>query len=257
VADNMVGRPFERVKADMAAGVAVPSLTTRLLEDPIANEEDIKWATGTLYGAGADGMASILALFMLAMTLHPEVQKKAQEELDKVVGKNRFPTFQDRDSLPYLECILKEIYRWYPISPLGTARRVTEDDYYNGYWIPAGSTVFGNNWAMTRDESMYKDGDRFFPERFEGIGAEKILDPRTFIFGFGRRSCPGVHFVDATIYINMAYILANFNISKARDASGNEIVPEIIHTSDMITRVNDFPCSIQPRSSQAADLIRD
>ena len=53
------------------------------------------------------------------MTLHPEIQRKAQEELDRVVGTDRLPTFADRDNLPYLEALVSEVHRWMPVSPMG------------------------------------------------------------------------------------------------------------------------------------------
>lgn len=62
--------------------------------------------------------------FVLAMTLHPEVQKRAHEEIDKIVGLGRLPTFADRPSLPYVECILKESLRWYPANPIGGYKAV-------------------------------------------------------------------------------------------------------------------------------------
>jgi len=62
---------------------------------------------------------SALLVFMLAMTLYPEVQARAQEEIDRVVGHDRLPDFGDRDNLPYVEAILMETLRWHPITPLG------------------------------------------------------------------------------------------------------------------------------------------
>ena len=63
-------------------------------------------------GAGADTTAAALAVFVLAMTLYPEVMIKAQEEIDRVVGRERLPDVEDRQSLPYLECVMKEVYRY-------------------------------------------------------------------------------------------------------------------------------------------------
>ncbi len=73
---------------------------------------------------------------MLLMVLHPEVQAKAHEEIDRVVGRHRLPNFGDRDSLPYVNAIVKEVLRWYPVSPLGLPHRLTQDDWYNGYFLP-------------------------------------------------------------------------------------------------------------------------
>jgi cytochrome P450 len=80
------------------------------------------------------------------MRLYPEVQKKAQEELDEVVGLSRLPEYEDRENLPYINALCKEIVRWHPVFPLGVAHRVSEDDVFNGYFIPAGSIVVGNTW---------------------------------------------------------------------------------------------------------------
>lgn len=60
-----------------------------------------------------------MASFMLIMILFPEVQKKAQAELDLVVRDSRLPVFDDRDSLPYLQAVYRETFRWYPTLPLG------------------------------------------------------------------------------------------------------------------------------------------
>lgn len=72
------------------------------------------------------------------MTAHPEIFAKAQGEVDRVVGTDRLPTFEDRPELPYLECILREVYRWNPASTTGVSHRLIQDDEYNGYHIPAG-----------------------------------------------------------------------------------------------------------------------
>lgn len=96
------------------------------------------------------------------MVLNPDVQANAQAQLDSVLGENRLPEFRDRDSLPYIEAIIAETMRWHPIAGLGMcsiflsrpliklfsglAHSVSEDDEYNGYFIPKGSIVMGNVW---------------------------------------------------------------------------------------------------------------
>lgn len=97
------------------------------------------------------------------MLLYPEVQQRAQEEIDKVVGRDRLPDFGDRESLPYLQCVLNETMRpvspthlvfilthnttharWQPITPFGVPHRVMADDVYNGMRIPKGAMVVAN-----------------------------------------------------------------------------------------------------------------
>ena len=106
---------------------------------------------------------SLIYSFFLAMTLYPEIQKRAQAQIDHVIGTNRLPSFQDRDNLPYVDALMKEVYRWNPVAPLGECllnravdaiwriilgvpHRLTEDDEYEGHLIPKGSVVVANIW---------------------------------------------------------------------------------------------------------------
>lgn len=82
------------------------------------------------------------------MILHPEVAKKAQAEIDTVVGRERLPSFADRERLPYVNALVQETLRWKPIAPLGVPRAAVQDDVYGGYFIPAGSIVISNLWYV-------------------------------------------------------------------------------------------------------------
>lgn len=123
------------------------------------------------------------------MTLYPEAMKKAQEELDRVVGRGQLPSLSDRGDLPYIDAMVKEVLRWGPPLPIALPNRVTQDDVYRGYFIPEGATVIQNVWAICRDPNIYPDPDAFNPDRFLKNGK---IDPRVFnpedrIFGCGRR----------------------------------------------------------------------
>ncbi len=85
---------------------------------------------------------------------HPEVQKKAQKELDAVVGTERLPGISDRPSLPYVNAVVKELVRWYPAAPLGSPHRVVADDEYNGYSIPGDVAIFVNIWFVLRSSFL-------------------------------------------------------------------------------------------------------
>ena len=123
------------------------------------------------------------------MVLNPSVMEKAQEELDRVVGKGRLPDFSDREDLPYIDAIVKEIIRWNPPPPIGVPSRVTQDDVYQGYFIPAGATVVQNIWAICRDPSIYPDPETFNPDRFlkDGKIDPSVFNPEDRVFGAGRR----------------------------------------------------------------------
>lgn len=138
-------------------GTAVPCFVSTCLEQNAASaaagkgeiltEELIKDSAAVAYAAGADTSVSTLTTFILAMTLHPEAQKRAQAELDAVLGE-RLPTFADKDDLPYVTAIMKEVFRWIPVLPLAVPHRAINSDQYKGYYIPAGASVLGNTWYV-------------------------------------------------------------------------------------------------------------
>ncbi|KDQ12551.1 hypothetical protein BOTBODRAFT_34288 [Botryobasidium botryosum FD-172 SS1] len=250
-----ISAPVEDVKSKMAEGTAGTSITSDLLERG-EDEDVIKKMNASIYGAAVDTTVSSMHTFMLAMTLHPEIAKKAQAELDAVVGPSRFPTRDDQVRLPYLNAVFLEVTRWKPPAALGIPHCLSEDDEFQGYFIPRGTIVYNNIWAMSRNEAHYEDPNRFWPERFLDPGlapGKHALDPRLYIFGLGRRQCIGKHFAEASLFLTFASVLATFDIAKARDESGREIVPEV----DFDAHLKPFKCSIKPRSGAAAALIRD
>ncbi|EIN10379.1 cytochrome P450 [Punctularia strigosozonata HHB-11173 SS5] len=253
---EMANIPHEIVKSKVASGTAIPSFTSTHLEkkDLSAQEEDnVKWAAASLYSGGAD---TAIYGFYLAMTLHPEVQKKAQAEIDSVIGNDRLPTYADRASLPYIEALLKEVFRWLPVAPLGLPHVAYEDDIYNGYYIPKGSLIIPNIWQMLHNPATYSSPLSFNPDRFlETDGHAPERDPRDFCFGFGRRVCPGLNLADASTWLSIASALAVFDITKAKDESGREIVPETEMLPGTISHPRPFKCNIKPRSAKAEELI--
>lgn len=87
-----------------------------------------------------------IKVFLLAMTLYPEVQVKAQDEIDRVLGPCRLPTVADRSRLPYIDAVVKEVLRWHPVGPMGVPHTSTEDDTWGEYFIPKGSMLMPNIW---------------------------------------------------------------------------------------------------------------
>lgn len=84
------------------------------------------------------------------MALFPDVQLKAQNELDTVVGRNQLPGFKDRENLPYINALVKEVLRWHPVVPMNVAHASNQDDICEGYLIPKGSSILANLWCVFR-----------------------------------------------------------------------------------------------------------
>lgn len=116
--------------------------------------------------AGADTTVTSMAVFLIACMLHPEAQEKARREIDAVVGRDRLPTFEDRQRLPFVDAMCNEVLRWRPVLPIAGPHAASEDGSYEGFFIPKGALVIGNTWSIFRDSSVYPDPDAFKPEGF-------------------------------------------------------------------------------------------
>ncbi|EED79811.1 predicted protein [Postia placenta Mad-698-R] len=112
---------------------------------------------------------------------------------------------------------------------------------------------------MGHQEEVYSDPKAFDPSRFESLDAQSgaSKDPRQFVFGFGRRICPGRHFADEAVWLAIAHIVATVDIAKGRDASGKLITPAARFCSGFTSPPLDFICSITPRSTAAVKLVAD
>ncbi|KAF8987177.1 cytochrome P450 [Cyathus striatus] len=225
-------RPFEQGRQELAAGTNLSqSFLSMSLDELSGTKEDestlevIKDVASVFYSAGSDTSMAALYVFVLLMTRYPDVQRKAQEEIDEKIGNDRLPEFEDEPNLPYLTAVLLEVLRWEYFSHRIASRVphfLDKDDIYNGYRMPSGSWVVMNIWAMAHNENDYPDSYTFNPNRYLKNGEidDTIRDPRSFLFGFGRRICPGSHIAWSTVWYIAVSILANFDILKPLNAHG-------------------------------------
>ncbi|KIK66004.1 hypothetical protein GYMLUDRAFT_257904 [Collybiopsis luxurians FD-317 M1] len=206
--------------------------------------------------AGADTTAGSIGSFLLAMVMHPDIQVKGQEEIDRVVGKDRLPTFEDRQSLPYVESIYQEVMRLDPPIPLGLSHASIEDDFYRGFHIPKGCVIIPNIWAMNRDPELFSEPDRFLPERFLNAPNGPFIRVRENpSFGFGRRVCPGRYMADNTVWLTIVSVLATLTLGKAKDDEGKEIDISGEFSHGFFRHPEPYKCSIVPRNLHAKELI--
>jgi len=197
--------------------------------------------------------------FILAMLKNPDKQRRAQEEIDAVIGSNRLPSLSDKDSLPYVQAICTETLRWEVILPFTLPHCLTADDEYMGFRIPAGTMVLPNVWAMSQDANRYPDPLSFKPERWipgEASIAVPALRPQEYVFGFGRRVCPGQNWAEHIVFLAIASILATFNIEKKIGSDGEPIPPNDHFRPSGVRTLGASQCKITPRSEKAALLIR-
>nr|GEZ78424.1 cytochrome P450 93A3-like [Tanacetum cinerariifolium] len=211
--DLVIDRILEEhddVRKDKKTGQVVKDLVDILLdiEQDDSSEikmtrENIKAFILNLIVAGTDSTATTMEWAMTELINHPNIMKKAAQQIHQVVGENRLIQESDIPNLPYLQAIMKETFCLHPSFPM-IPRESPRDCTVAGYHIPAKTNTFINMWAINIDPNHWENPREFRPERFE----EDMLDVRgqhfhLLTFGSGRRMCPGIslaqHIVHTTL----------------------------------------------------------
>lgn len=229
------------------------------------SDDQAAYISGTLLEAGSDTTSSTLYAFVQAMLLFPDVQRKAQEEIDKATGPDRLPMMDDLADLQYVRGCMKETLRWMPTTILGAVpHAVTQDDEYMGYLIPKGAGVMNNVWSIHMDPKRHPSPRTFDPTRYrddyQSLG-DAAANPDAskrdaFTFGAGRRICPGIHVAERSLFLGMSRILWAFKIEPALDESGKPILPDADRlTQGFVCMPEEFPARITPRSKERADRV--
>ncbi|KAF8708054.1 cytochrome P450, partial [Rhizoctonia solani] len=264
--------PYEWLKAHVASGTYQPSIVSSLLQDhkllsglsSLEQDKRLKEIGIVLFGAGTDTTGTFLINFVFSMITNPEVQTKAQEELDCVLGRGVLPKVLDQERLPYIRCLISEVFRLYPPLPLGkhdeypmqiikttTTETMTSKKgrLCKSFILELGTRATIR--AIGRDVRHYENPEVFNPDRF--MNPEVQRPP---VFGWGRRKCPGVYFAEVSVFIIVASMLATFTFSKKRDAGGHEIVPQVeLERNSLITELKPFELELKLRSEDHMQLI--
>ncbi|XP_031404046.1 xanthotoxin 5-hydroxylase CYP82C4-like [Punica granatum] len=164
---------------------------------------------------GFETTATTLTWAIACLMNHPQALKKAQEELDTVVGRDRSVDDSDIPKLPYLQAVVKETTRRYPAGPLLSPREATEDCTVAGYYIPKGTQIMVNAWKLQHDPRVWKEPFEFHPERFLTDHAHVDLKGQNYEllpFSSGRRSCPGMWLGTRLVQLSLARLLHGFEL---------------------------------------------
>ncbi|XP_069702694.1 cytochrome P450 4C1-like isoform X2 [Periplaneta americana] len=171
-----------------------PSLLDMLLDlkdKNIFTEKDVVDGLITIISAGSDTTATSTSLTCWLLAKHPDIQEKVMEELDEIFGNsNRPTTYEDIVQMKYLERVIKESLRLYPIVPM-FGRKLKEDYKTGNYTIPAGANVFVFVWGIHRDPEIFPDPEKFDPDRFLPKNLVNRNDLCYMPFSCGPRNCIG------------------------------------------------------------------
>jgi len=188
---------------------------------------DIRGYLTDIFAAGSDTTAKTIEWAMAELICNPEKMKRAQAELDEVVGRNRRVEESDTERLPYLRAVVKEVLRLHPVAPLLIPHRADSDCEIEGFVIPKHTQVIVNVWAIGRDPSIWNEPSKFVPERF--IDSEmSSVDYRgqhfeLISFGAGRRMCVGLPLASRMIHLVLASLLHSFDWAPPKDMSAEQV----------------------------------
>ncbi|KAF9873021.1 hypothetical protein CkaCkLH20_09531 [Colletotrichum karsti] len=215
---------------------------------------------GNLIGGGVDTTSSTMLSCILALAVFPDVQMKAQEEIDAMIGHERSPGWDDIDHgrLPYLAAFVKEVLRWRTVTVLcGIPHANTKDFVHEGYHFPAGTNFTSNMWAIHRNSKDFPDPDSVRPERFLNGSENPYPNARgSNPFGWGRRQCSGQPLAEQGLLYSVGRMIWAFNIRPGLEEEGKEMMLDIFaYTESENTRPRPFKAQFLPRSPEIRKLI--
>ncbi|KAL5518465.1 hypothetical protein ACEPAH_147 [Sanghuangporus vaninii] len=212
------------IESRISAGEKVPDcLAKTMLElrhsEGLDDLDMVILASAFMIG-GVETTASIIQWFSALIPAYPEIQRKAQEELDRVVGRDRLPSVEDEKDLPYCHAIIKEVERMRNPFWLGTPHVASEDFVYKGQFIPKDTVLVLNTYSMHHHPERHPDPYSFNPERYTNDGTNNtesanLSDPYErdhWMFGAGRRICPGMIVAEREIWLAISRMLWAFNM---------------------------------------------
>ncbi|KAL4734143.1 Fumitremorgin C synthase [Aspergillus similis] len=211
----------------------------------------LAYMVGSLYEASM-AASQALRIIILAGILHPEAVSRMQEELDTVVGRNRFPDFNDTGQLPWTQAFIKEAMRWRSLTPMGSPRATSDEDECRGYRIPRGATILVNVWAMNHDEMVFPEPFTFNPERW-------VHNPSLpqMLYGIGQRACPGRHMGQDSLSLGTARLFWAFDMVQPPGAEEIDQERFLDSGTTLASFVPDFEVQFTPRSAQHRRVIEE
>ncbi|QGA15047.1 hypothetical protein EYB26_002703 [Talaromyces marneffei] len=183
-------------------------------------DSEVAYLVGTMNEAGIETTPSAMCTAIKALLLNPAAAKRAQQEIDTIVGPDRLPQVDDAPEMPFMEALIEEVLRWQPVTPLGAPHSTDTDQEYMGYRIPRGSIIMQNYYGMAHDSNTCPEPYKFNPERWLQDPDLRVFSP----FGYGRRKCPGEQMARNSIFIVLSRILWGYNINHVvRDGQTIEV----------------------------------
>ncbi|KAL8780322.1 MAG: hypothetical protein Q9213_006520 [Squamulea squamosa] len=254
----------QRVKDGSATESIYKHFLLNRADYAVTDEESVHTFQAMIDG-GTRSPHNNLLMFLVLMMEHPEWQRKLQQEVDRVCGDDRMPTYKDIPNLPTVRAIVKEGVRYRSIvAEMGISHCLQTDDVFNGYFFEKGTVFHATFASILTDKTMYPDGALFNPARWLDPAYPTYKEPLSVYpnchnfaaFGYGRRACPGVEFAERSLVILIAKLGWAVNIRWPHDSDGNEARETIEYEPVPAPRPMKFGCHIEARNPRRVEMVR-
>ncbi|THU77992.1 cytochrome P450 [Dendrothele bispora CBS 962.96] len=267
---TVYGSMIQQVEARMKAGEDVPDCLVKTL---IQNQkqENLDWEDLCMLSAvftlgGVHSTSGIIQWFLALISSNPEIQRRAHEEMDRVIGQDRWPTAEDEKSLPYIRAIIKEVQRIHAPFWMATPHCTSDDFSYHGTFIPKDTVIVLNCYTLHHNEERYPDSFNFNPDRYlgdnlscgESAKLANVMDRDHWAFGAGRRICPGLPIAEQELWLAISRLLWAFrfeavpgepiSLDEYEGHSGRTPIP---YRLGFIPRVNQLHSLLEMRQETA------
>uniref|UniRef100_A0A1B6FWU3 Cytochrome P450 n=1 Tax=Cuerna arida TaxID=1464854 RepID=A0A1B6FWU3_9HEMI len=207
------------------------------------SEEDLTVVANDLFSAGAESTSYSCEFVLLYMILYPEVQRKMQEEIDRVLGRSRKPLLEDKVQMHYTMAVLNEVERINSVAPASVPHSCSKDTTFGGYFIPKGTILLLNLRSVGYDPKYWKTPEEFIPERFLNADGQYTKPSNMPTFGLGQRTCVGEVLARNIIFLFTTTFFEKFSIS----LPPGEPEPSTMALPGITTAPRPFKISIKSR----------